>query len=142
MDVAFEVVDGDEGFREAEGEGLGVGDADEQGSGEAGPEEYGDVASRSAKVRVGAGKGFADDGDDVARRCSRGRRVRGRLLRSWRGGPVWGGDDVGECFRAGAADDGGGGLVAGGFNAEDQAGFFHLVCTPLPPADFGQDPHE
>ncbi len=35
VDVAFEVVDGDEGFAEAEGEGFGVGDADEEGTGEA-----------------------------------------------------------------------------------------------------------
>ena len=36
VDVAFEVVDGDEGFVEAEGEGLGVGDADQQRAGQAG----------------------------------------------------------------------------------------------------------
>ena len=42
-----------------------------------------------------------------------------------------GGDYVGEGFGA-AADYGGGGLVAGGFDAEDEAGFGHVWCTPLP----------
>jgi hypothetical protein len=36
VDVAFEVVDGDEGEAGGEGEGLGVGDADEECAGEAG----------------------------------------------------------------------------------------------------------
>ena len=65
VDVAFEVVDGDEGFVEAVGEGFGVGDADEEGSGEAGACGYG------YGVEVGEGdvwlvEGFADYGDDVA----------------------------------------------------------------------------
>ncbi len=36
VDVAFEVVDGDERLAEGPGQGLGVADADEQGAGEAG----------------------------------------------------------------------------------------------------------
>ena len=130
VDVAFEVVDGDQRLVEAEGEGFGVGDADEQCAGEAGAFGDGDG------VEVGEGDGwpaarwrghgFADDGDDVAEVLAGGEfgddaAVVGveRHLR---------GDDVGEGGGAGA-DDGGGGLVAGAFDAEDQAGsaaFVHL----------------
>jgi hypothetical protein len=41
VNVAFEVVDGDEGLVEAEGEGLCVGDADEERAGEAWTFGYG-----------------------------------------------------------------------------------------------------
>ena len=71
VDVAFEVIDGDQGLIEAEGEGFGVGDADQQCASEAGA--FGDgngvevgegdwIAGRSASAR----HGFADDGNDVA----------------------------------------------------------------------------
>ncbi len=115
VDVAFQVVDGDEGFVEAEGEGLGVGDADEQGPGEAGAGGDGDGVE-VGEGEVGAGEGFADDEDDVAEMLAGGEfgdnsAVVGVELHL-------GGDDVGEGVGA-AADDGGGGLVAGGLDAED-----------------------
>ena len=98
VDVAFEVVDGDQGLVEAEGEGFGVGDADQEGSGEAGAFGDGDG------VEVGEGdgslarcEGFADDGDDVAEVFAGGEfgddsavvGVEGHLR----------GDDVGEGLR-------------------------------------------
>ncbi len=129
VDVAFEVVDGDEGFVEAVAEGLGVGDADEECSGEAGAFGDGDGVE-VGEGEVGAGEGFADDEDDVAEVLAGGEfgddtavvGVEGHL----------GGDDVGERVAAGA-DDGGGGLVAGGFDAEDETGFDHVWCTPPSP---------
>ena len=97
VDVAFEVVDGDEGLVEAEGEGFGVGDADEEGAGEAGAVGDGDG------VEVGEGdtwpwQGGADDGDDGAEVLAGGEfgddsavvGVEGDLR----------GDDVGEGFGA------------------------------------------
>ncbi len=109
MDVAFEVVDGDEGFVEAEGEGLGVGDAYEEGSGEAGAGGY-SYGVEVGHLYVGPGEGFADHYDDVAEVFAGGELrdysavvgVKGHL----------GGYDVGEGFAA-VADDGCGGLVAG-----------------------------
>ena len=65
VDVAFEVVDGDERLGEAVGEGFGVGDADEEGSGETGTFGHGDGVE-VGEGEVGAGEGFADDEDDVA----------------------------------------------------------------------------
>ena len=87
------------------------------------------MASRSAKVM----SGFARGRRGRRGRCcggARGRLVRGRLRRSWRGGPSarrrrWRG------LRR-RSDDGGGGLVAGAFDAENEAGFDHVVCTPSP----------
>ena len=122
VDVAFEVVDGDEGLVESEGEGFGVEDADEEGSGESGAFGDGDgveVGERDA----GLGDGLADDGDDVAEVLARGKfgdhsSVRG-VERDLAG------DDVGEDFGAGfrgEPKDGGGGLVATAFDAQDEAG--------------------
>ncbi len=117
--MAFEVVDGDEGLVEAEGEGFGVGDADEEGAGEAGAVGDGDGVEVAAVGDAGSAHGGADDGDDVAEVLAGGEfgddaavvGVDGDLR----------GDDVREDFAAGA-DDGGGGLVAGAFDAEDEAG--------------------
>ena len=71
VDVAFEMVDGDERLVEAEGEGFGVGDANEQCASEAwacGDSDgievgEGDWMSRRS---AGAGHCFADDRDNVA----------------------------------------------------------------------------
>ena len=68
VDVAFEVVDGDERLAEAEGQGFGVGDADEQRADEAGAFGDGDGVEI---VRVVTSR---------LRRGPRGRRGR------WRGG--------------------------------------------------------
>src|SRR5712671_1821896 len=71
VDVAFEVVDGDQRLVEAEGEGFGVGDADQQCAGETGA--FGDgngvevgEGDWMAGGSAGAGHRLADDGNDVA----------------------------------------------------------------------------
>ncbi len=117
VDVAFEVVDGDERLAEREGQGLGVGDADEQSAGEAGAFGDGDGVE-VVHGDAGFGDGFAHDGDDVAQVLARGEfghhaAVDGVHLHLR-------GDDVREHLGAGA-HDGGCGLVAGAFDAEDQA---------------------
>src|SRR6266568_1881365 len=117
MDVAFEVVDGDEGQALCEGESLGVGDADEQGSGETGAGGDGDGV-QVAEGHVSLGKCGADNGNDGAEMLAAGEFgdhsavacVSGDL-RSDHGGE-------GACS---AFDDGCGGFIAGGFDAEDQA---------------------
>ncbi len=117
VDVAFEMIDADEGFREGEGEGLGVGDADEEGAGETGAAGDGDGVE-VLEGEAGFGDGGAGDGDDVAEVFARGELgddaaevgVEGDLA----------GDDVGEGFGA-VADDGGCGLVAGALDAQDEA---------------------
>ena len=115
MDVALEVVDGDEGLIEAEGEGLCVGNADQESAGEAWAfrDGYGVEVCESY---VSAGHCLADDGDYVAKVFAGGEfgddaAVVGveRHLRS---------DNVGESF-ASCTDDGGCGLVTGAFDSED-----------------------
>jgi poly(A) polymerase len=118
--VAFEMVDADEWLVEAEAEGFCVGDSDEERAGEAGAFGYGDG------IEVGEGyssarHSFADYGDDVAEVFAGGEfgddsavvGVEGHL----------GCDYVGERGASGA-DHGGCGLVAGAFDAEDEAGVF------------------
>ncbi len=122
VDVAFEVVDGDERFAEGEGEGLGEGDADEEGPGEAGAGGDGDgvqvrVGERLPCRRTGALEGLADDGDDGAEVLAAGELGDDTAVV---GVDELGGDDVGEKFLA-VAEDGCGGLVAGGFYAEDES---------------------
>ena len=101
-----------------EGERLGVGDADEQRSGEARAAGDGDgveIGERDAGLR----KSRADDGNDGAQMLAAGQlgnhaaiaRVCGDLR----------GDDGRKRARA-ALDDGRGGFVAGGFDAENEAG--------------------
>ena len=65
VDVAFEVVDGDEREVGSEGERLGKADADKQGSGEAWAFGDGD-GGKVGVADAGALHGFADDGDDGA----------------------------------------------------------------------------
>ena len=132
VDVAFEVVDGDEGLAGAEGEGLGVEDADKEGSGEAGAVGDGDGVEVGV-LESGFGYGGADDRDDVAEVLAAGELGDDAAVVGVEGDLA--GDDVREEIAAGA-DDGGGGLVAGGLDAEDEAGlcFFwlHGAVTPLP----------
>jgi hypothetical protein len=121
VDVAFEVVDGDEGQALREGKSLGVGDANQQCAGETGSGGHGDG--------VKAGEGDASlcecgayDGDDGAEMLAAGQLWDDSAVAGV-GGDL-GGDNRGE--NAGAAfDDGGGGLVAGGFDAEDEAALAH-----------------
>jgi len=118
VDVAFEVVHGDERLVEGVGERFGVADADEQGSSEAGTGGDGDG------VEVGEGgvsltQGGADDRNDVAQVLAGGEFGDDSAI-----GGVDGdlrSDDARECFGS-AAHDGGGGFVAGAFDAEDEAG--------------------
>ena len=70
VDVAFEVVDGDEGLAEGVGQGLGVADADQQRAGEAGA--FGDGDGVEVCVRVTpASRRAASTTGTMARRCSR-----------------------------------------------------------------------
>jgi poly(A) polymerase len=131
VDVAFEVVDGDQRLVEAEGEGFSVGDADQQCTGQARAFGDGDCVEIGegdwmSGRRAGAGHRFANDRNDVAQVFARGElgddTAVVRMQRHLRG------DDVRERSGAGA-DDSGCGLVAGAFDAEDQAGstaFAHL----------------
>ena len=114
------MVNGDEGFAEAVGERFGVEDADEEGAGEAWAFGDGD-GFEVAEVGFGLLDGGSDYGDEVAEVLARGEfgdyasvgGVQGHL----------GGDYVGEDGRAGL-HDGGGGFVAAGLDAEDEAGAF------------------
>ena len=115
VDVAFEVVDGDEWQSLGEGEGFGVGDANEERSGEAGTAGDGDGVE-VGEGDVGLGQGGAHDGDDGAEMLAAGQLGDDSAIAGV-GGDL-GGDDRGEDASA-ALDDGSGGLVAGGFDAED-----------------------
>ena len=117
MDVAFEVVDGDEGKIVGEGEGLGVGDADEQRPGEAGTGGDGDGVE-IGEGDAGLGQRGADDGNDGAEMLAAGQLGNDAAVAGV-GGDLRG-DGGGKRARA-ALDDGRGGLVAGGFDAEDEA---------------------
>ena len=115
MDVAFKMVDGDEGQVGGEGKRFGVGDAHQKRSGEARAAGNGDrveIGQRDA----GLAEGGADDRDDGAQMLAAGQLgdhsaiagVSGNL-RSNHG-----------TERVGAAlDDGGRGLVAGGFDTQN-----------------------
>jgi len=116
VDVAFEMVDGDERFVGGEGERFGEGDADEQCAGEAGAFGY----SYGVEIFVGdagAVHGFADDRGDGAQVLAGGQLGDYAAVV---GVDELRGDHVGERFAA-VADHGGGGLVAGAFDAEDEA---------------------
>ena len=65
VDVAFEVVDADEGFLCGEGQGFGEGDADEECAGEARTGGYG-YGFEVGVLETGAVHGFADDVGDGA----------------------------------------------------------------------------
>ena len=83
------------------------------------------MASRSVQADAGFGDGGADDGDDVAEVLAGGELGDDAAVVGVEGD--LGGDDVREDFGA-VADDGGGGLVAGAFDAEDEAGLRRVHC--------------
>src|ERR1700759_3790707 len=117
VDVAFKVVDGDERLAEGPGQGLGVADADEQGAGEAGAFGDGDgVDFRHGDA--GFAEGGIDDRDDGAEVLAGGELGDDAAVGGVDGD--LGGDDVGELAAA-TLDDGGGGLVEGAFEAQNQA---------------------
>ncbi len=119
--MAFEVVDGDEGKVVGKGEGFGVGDADEKRSGEAGAGGDGDGVE-VGEGQAGFGEGGADDGNDGAEMLAAGQLGNDAAVAGV-GGDLRG-DDGRESARA-ALDNGRGGFVAGGFDAEDEAGAGH-----------------
>ena len=108
-----------------EGEGLGVGDADEKRSGQAGAGGDGDGVEVGERD-VGLGERGADDGNDGAEMLAAG-QLRHHAAVARMGGDLRG-DDGGEGARA-ALDDGGGGFVAGAFNAKDEAGAGHVFSV-------------
>ncbi len=122
VDVAFKMVDGDERNVLRVGQSFGVGDADEQCSGEAGAGGDGDGVE-IGEGDVGLLERGADDGNDGAEMLAAGQFGDDSAIAGV-GGDLRG-DDGGE--RAGAAlDDGGGGLVAGGLDGEDEAVAGHV----------------
>src|ERR1039457_1623027 len=121
VDVAFEVVDGDEGQPVGEGQGFGVGDADEEGSGEAGTGGDGDGVE-IGEGDFSLGNGGADDGDDGAEMLAAG-QFGGDTAVTGVGGDLGGYD--GREYAGAALNDSGSGLVAGGFDAEDEAAGGH-----------------
>ena len=121
VNVAFEVVDRDEGKVVGEGEGFGVGDADEQCTGEAGTGGDGDG------VEIGEGHaGFsergADDRNDGAKMLATG-ELRNHAAVAGVGSNLRGND--GRKRARSALDNGRGGFVARGLDAEDEAGAEH-----------------
>jgi len=125
VDVTFEVVDGDEGLVQAEGEGFGVEDADEECAGEAGAFGDGDGVEL-VEGGVGLGDGGADDGHDVAQVLAGGEFGDDSAV----GGVEsdLGGDDVREDLSS-VANDGRSGLIATAFDAEDQACGGHALMV-------------
>ena len=121
VDVAFEVVDGDERQVFCEGQRLGVGDADEQGAGQAGT--GGDCDGVDVgKGDAGFGKGSANDRNDGAKVFAAG-KFRNDSAIAGMGGDLRRDDRrQGACS---ALDDGSRGFVAGAFNAEDEAALAH-----------------
>ena len=126
VNVPFEMIDGDQRQPLRKGQSLGVGDAHQQRSGQSRAAGHGDGV-QIVKRDIGLGQRRAHHRDNGAQMLAAGQlrhhaaiaRV-GRNLR---------GDDRGERARA-ALDHGRGGLVAGGFNAEDQAADGHLFSLP------------
>ena len=117
MDVAFEMVHGDQGQALREGERLGVCDADQQRSREAGAGGDGDGVE-IGESDAGLGERGTNHGHDGAQMFAAG-ELRDDSAVAEVGGDLRG-DDGGQRARS-ALDDGGGSLVAGGFNAEDEA---------------------
>ncbi len=121
VNVAFEMINGDEGKVVGESEGFGVGDADEQCTSEARARSDGN-GIEIGEVNVGFSKRGADNGNDGAKVLAAGElghdaaveRV-GRDLR---------GNDGRKSSRS-ALDDRRGRFVAGGFDAENEAGAGH-----------------
>ena len=108
VDVAFEMIDGDQRFVEAEAESLCVGNADQKRAGETRAFGDGDGVE-IGEGDVGSRHGLADHRDDVAKMFA-GREFRDnativRMERHLRG------DDVRQRGGSGA-DDGRCGLVA------------------------------
>ena len=115
VDVTFDVVDADEGHAGGEGQALGVGEPDEQRADE--PRTHGDGDGRKVlQAGVGAEQGFAHHRNDGAKVFARGE------LRDYAAVLAMHGDLRGHYARKhgiAAGHDGGGGFIAGGFDAEN-----------------------
>ena len=123
VDVAGEMVHGEERLAQREGESFAVGEANEQGADEARALSDGDgVEIVQGDVRLV--DGFADDWDDLAEMFAGGKF--GDDPAVFAVNFDLGRDHAGEdAFAVG--DDGGGGFVAGGFDAENE--FLRRVHT-------------
>jgi len=126
MNVAFEVIHGDERFAEREGENFAVGHADDEGAGEAGALGDGDGVDFSESDFCLVER-FAHDWDDFAEMLARGQF--GNNAAVFAVDVDLRGDDAGEDAAA-VGDDSGGGFVTGGFDAEDQF-FVRVQCGPF-----------
>ena len=115
VNVAFEVVDGDQRLVEGEGESFGVADADQQGSGESGALRDGDGVDGVVRV-PSLGQRLAHDGHDGAQMLPRG-QFRHDTAVGLVGGDLRG-DNIRDQLLA-RAHHGRRGLVAGTFDAED-----------------------
>ncbi len=114
--MGLDMIDTDEGLAEGPCEGLGRGDADEEGADEAGAVADCDGVDH-AKAEPGLRERLADHGDDgfdVGAACDLGDDAGVLLVQR-----VLAGDDAGADTHA-RLHDGGGGLIAGRFDAEDE----------------------
>ena len=117
LDVAFEVVDGDERETGAEGQGFGEADADEERASQAGAFRNGYGGEVAVARDAGCGHRLPDDRDDVAEVFAAGEFGDDAAVA---GVDQLGGNDVGEDFAA-LRDDGRGGLVTGAFDSKNEA---------------------
>ncbi len=116
VDVAFNVVDAEQRHAQANGEHLGRADADQQGADQARRMMHGDAADL-IQTHAGLAQRFVDDRQQSLQMCPRRdlrhdaaeARVQIGLRR----------DDVGQDRRL-VGEDGRGGFVAGGFDAEEK----------------------
>lgn len=122
VDVAFEMVDCDERNILRVSEGLSVGNSDEERTGEAwaGGDGYG-IEIREGDLRLM--EHCADYGDDGAKMLAAGEFGNNTAITGM--SCDLGGDNGREGARP-ALDNGGSGLVAGGFDGEDEAAFGHV----------------
>src|ERR1700677_4066283 len=116
VDVAGEMVHGNERLAQREGESFAVGEAHEQRADQARALRDGDGVE-IVQGDVGLVDGFADDRHDLTQMFAR--REFGDAPAVFAVNFDLGGDDAGEDVFA-VGDDGGGGFVAGGFDAENE----------------------
>ena len=125
MDVTFDVIDTDEGHSGGKAQTFGVGESDEQGANESGSNSDCD-GGETFEAGIGALQGLANDGNDGAEVFARGEFGDDSAV-SAVGGDLRG-DDAGEdgIAAGGVAslNDGRGGFIAGGFDAENTHYFY------------------
>jgi len=120
-DVAGDVMDPDQWFAGGGRQAFGGGQADQQGTDQTGSIGHGngvDVGERG----VGLGQGLVDHGQDGFDVHARGDFWHNTAILLVYGS--LGGDDVGPDLAA-VGDDGSSGFIAGGLDAENQAGLIH-----------------